>query len=260
MPECATNSPRLVWRRVGDLVWKVRQPANRLVEAIVQEPEAFLRDPALFFKNSRVVTLSRVPSLEPKAPSLILRRLNYGKWRHQLRDVFRASRAERALSNGLLLESHGISTPRSWAAATRRSYRWPLRAYLITEEVPGAVSLRAFAEEKSWLPAAIVSKLAQLLAQLHNAGFSHRDLKTTNILMDGSGDLWLIDLDGIRVLGKISRERVVLDLSRLAADFVAKPGLLRRSGGRFLVEYARHRHPAANARELGERIMARTVL
>src|SRR5688572_1240736 len=172
--------------KVGNFTWLARQSLP-----ILENPESFLNDPSRFIKSSRVVTIARVP------PNLILRRLNYGKFIHRLRDLFRPSRAIRALIASTWLEQAGVPTPRALAAAEVRRMRWPVAAYLVTEEIPNARTLAFLFSAKQKIPPG----LPELIARLHNAGLSHRDLKWTNILFDEKGAPWLIDLDGIRRVG-----------------------------------------------------------
>lgn len=216
--------------KAGNLRWFTQVRGRDAMEAIwpvLQQPEAFLQDPSCHIKRSRVVTIARVP------PNLILRRLNYGKLIHRLRDCFRPSRAMRALIASMWLAQAGIRTPRALAAADVRALRWPITAYLITEEVSGARTLATLVASKQKIPPGI----AEMIAHLHSSGFSHRDLKWTNILFDELLSPWLIDLDGVRRLGRVPNERAREDLWTLARCFASHPVILKWSGGRFLYRY-----------------------
>ncbi|MEP6662298.1 MAG: lipopolysaccharide kinase InaA family protein [Verrucomicrobiota bacterium] len=162
-----------------------------------------------------MVLVVRVPAALPGEPELILRRLKYGKFGHRLKDALRASRANRALQHGLILERNGISTPRAFAAAEVRQMRWPTAAYLITEQIPQAQTLTAFLLRNPSPPRSLAIRLADLLARLHNKGFSHRDLKSSNILLDGESNPFLIDLDGLRIFKTLTEKRAVAQPHRL---------------------------------------------
>jgi tRNA A-37 threonylcarbamoyl transferase component Bud32 len=234
------------WRgktiRIGGLRWHLHPDADpALLRSVLQNPEAHLTDPALYLKHERVVTVARVPSPAPGQPDLVLRRLNYGKPLHRLRDVFRPSRVLRALRHGWRLEAAGVRTPRALAAAEVRRFRWPVTAYLVIEHVPGAVTLRDYLSRHRSLPREQVVGLADLLADLHNHGLSHRDLKSTNVLFDDRLEPWLIDLDAVESHRRLNERLAAADLGRLAWEFVAYPGFLKWNARRFLKRYCAQR-------------------
>lgn len=240
--DACTRRLDLVKVRTCGRVWEVRRTiGTEAVAHVLCDPDKFLCDPSRQFKSSRVVTVSRVPSACSGQPTLVLRRLNYGKLRHRLRDLLRVSRARRAFRHGLRLEGCGIATPRVLAAADCRCWCWPVAAYLITEEIPGAKTLARFLAEEGHLPRLVVERLAELIALLHCHGFSHRDLKPTNLLLDADLRPWLIDLDGLSRPVRLSERRVVLDLVRLAVGVEGYAGVVRRSGFRFLRRYCERR-------------------
>jgi tRNA A-37 threonylcarbamoyl transferase component Bud32 len=224
----------------------------------LNDPDALLAKASHYFKNSRNVTVVRLTLTGLPGPSLVLRRLNYGRLRHRVRDTFRLTRAERAFRYGLRLEQAGVATPRVVAVGARRILRWPRHAYLITEEVPGATPLSRFLAEHEHLPRTLVLKLADLIARLHDRGFSHRDLKSTNVLLDAQLEPYLIDLDGVRAFGTVSEHRARADLARLAREFQAYPRTLRWSGGRFLKRYCQARRLDRSFRPWAQKIMAAT--
>jgi hypothetical protein len=238
-------SSEFVRRKIGGLHWTIRAPgiAPALLE-VLRDPESALGRATLVFKDSRVVSVVRLPPVAPGQPNLVLRCLKYGKKQHRVRDIFRPSRTERALLTGHQLEQAGLPTPRALAAATRRRWRWPLRAYLITEEVPGALTLPDLFLRDLFFPRVVAGRLGRALGRLHQAGFSHADLKATNLLVDDQLQPQFIDLDGVRRQGAIPDAQAVAELS-LPASY-ARP-VLRASRGAcvlFLKEYC-----AARGRE-----------
>jgi tRNA A-37 threonylcarbamoyl transferase component Bud32 len=220
-----TSLPRLRHERIGELFWTTRadQPPTWW-RTILADPEAWLQDPSRHLKNSRNVTLARIPSPEPGHPGLVLRRLNYGRWRGRLRDFFRRSRAQRALRSALAFESAGLPVARGLAAADLRWWRWPRHAYLLSTEIQDARTLSAIARASAPWSRRLVGVLAVLLARVHEAGFVHGDLKATNILFAPGDDPWLIDLDGVRQFERVPRRRAVEDLARLATGIIEAGG------------------------------------
>jgi len=240
----------------GALRWIVRtQFFNKTLQRILEEPDAFLRDPGLHFKNYSLATIARVPPIADEENPLVVRRLNYGRLSHRLRDLLRTSRARRAFNRGLQLERNAIRTPRMIAVGEWRRLGWPMKAYVVTEEVSGAVSIGRFFTQKHFLPRSVVCQSAELIARLHNAGFSHRDLKDTNVLLDGRLMPWVIDLDGVRYRRSVSMRRAILDLAILANCFRAHARVLRWSGARFLKTYCQVRAMGNAFRQLANRIM-----
>lgn len=194
--------------------WRVRRGClDPFLVSILERPDDFLFGAARHLKHSRDVTLAPLP--RPGNRGWVLRRLNYGKLRHRLRDFFRAARAVRAFRMGLRLEQAGIPTPRVLAAGELRRWRWPVRAYLLTEEIPGARTLAELIQMPASEARQPVRRLAVVLAWLHNQGLSHRDLKPSNVLFDDRGQPFLIDLDGVRRVRFGARSRAVKDLTRL---------------------------------------------
>ncbi len=239
----------------GSFCWEARRGVlHQKVLSVMTKPESFLKTSEFYFKNSRVVTVSRVPGSAPGEPDLVLRRLKYGKLSHRIKDTFRASRTRRALYHGLLLEKNGIATPRAFAATETRQLRLPTAAYLITEQIPGAQTLIKFVSQTSNDCGTLAVRLADLLARLHNKGFSHRDLKPTNILIDENLNPFLIDLDGLRVWKSVTAQRSVADLVRLAQGISGHRKKLRFSSWRFLKRYCEQREGTFAVRDLAAQI------
>jgi tRNA A-37 threonylcarbamoyl transferase component Bud32 len=64
----------------------------------------------------------------------------------------------------------------------------------------------------------ILARLALLLGKLHLFGGVHGDLKWNNILVNGQGALFLIDLDGSKIVGPGKYRRKRKDLDRFLVD------------------------------------------
>jgi tRNA A-37 threonylcarbamoyl transferase component Bud32 len=110
------------------------------------------------------------------------------------------------------------------------------------EEIPRAISLndRIGADPK---PArALIESVADLIGRLHREGFSHRDLKATNVVFDAQDQPYLIDLDGLSYVGEISEARAAADLQRLARGVEQSGKVTRRERIHFLRTYCRTRN------------------
>jgi len=83
----------------------------------------------------------------------------------------------------------------------------------------------------------IIARMARLLATLHNNGLCHGDTKWANILANaGSGEFWLIDLDGAGLVRSPLDRRVRKDLSRFMVDMI-ETGLPQSFLQEFITEY-----------------------
>ena len=207
----------------GGLRWSVRlHLLPREFRALLQDPDTFLADPAKRLAHSELITMSSLTDPRGGEPKLILRRLNYGPWRHRLRDIMRPTRAERAFKHGVAMELAGVPTPRVVAVGVDRRWRWPVRAYLLREFVASAQTLGQLLARQGRLTWKQIRQLADIMARLHQAGFTHRDLKASNILFSAQGEPCFIDLDGVRRHRVVSRGRAIDDLTRLAREFLSK--------------------------------------
>ena len=88
-----------------------------------------------------------------------------------------------------------------------------------------------------------VRSLAALLAKLHNEGFSHRDLKETNLVFDSAGKLYVIDLDGLEFMDIVPRERALGDLERLERAAKTVPWFTAELWTEFIKLYSKLREP-----------------
>jgi tRNA A-37 threonylcarbamoyl transferase component Bud32 len=222
------------------------------VEDICSDVEAALSNAVRIYKNSRNVTAAAVVSASGRR--LVVRRTNYGKWAHRLKDVVRPSRARRAFFRGLRLEQAGVPTPQMWAVAEVRRLRWPVAAYLICDEVPGAQTLAGIARGGNGCPRRVVERLASVLARMHDRGFIHRDLKPTNILFDNDLNPWLIDMDGVHFVRKVSLPQIIRDFRVLAKVLINRPQL-RRGALRLLVCYCRQRGLTPQRRDIARMVV-----
>ncbi len=246
--------PRLRRFATGELTWTVRADVDCSdFTFLLEAPDRRLQAAPNWLRNDKLITMSRVASGSGR---YVLRRLNYGRLRHRLRDVFRASRARRAFMHGLMLEFGGVPTPRALAVAEMRRLWWPIKAYVLTDEVQDCVTLVSFLAKRDARSREGVLATAGLVASLHCAGFSHRDLKQGNILIDSRLKPWIIDLDGVRYHGNISTSRAVADLGVLARDYSRTSNRLRWEGARFLKHYCRRRGLEDRFREFAVGILA----
>ena len=143
--------------------------------------------------------------------------------RHKRASGLGRSRSVAAFRKGHALLARGIATARPAGAADRRRGPFLVDTLLATEPVDGEplsdwLRSRPPAAERR----AVARRLARLIRRMHEAGFSHRDLKAPNILVapaHGPGaQPVLVDLDGLAPVGRVSARRRAQNLMRLSVS------------------------------------------
>jgi hypothetical protein len=94
------------------------------------------------------------------------------------------------------LEQRGIPVPRTYATFEQSNHR-----YIVMEWMPGgSLGQRLFAPDKKQIALAdaldLCVQIAGLVCQIHQCGWVWRDLKATNLLIDGNERLRPIDFEG----------------------------------------------------------------
>jgi tRNA A-37 threonylcarbamoyl transferase component Bud32 len=151
----------------------------------------------------------------PLGPLVAKRELARG-WKRPLVALrARPLRSARAFALGLELLARELPTPAPVAVLVRPG---PAReAVLLTRYVEGSGPWEYL---RSGGPAAeLCATLASALARLHAAGFRHRDLKASNLLLAPGPELFWTDLEGLRARGTLLRFERMRDLARLRMSF-----------------------------------------
>ena len=154
-----------------------------------------------------------------------------------MKDSFRKSYAHRAFGKASRLESAGISTPAPIAMADQRRYGILRSSYFVMQTIKGAAHLGEHRERNK----KAIREVARLLGRLHDSGFTHRDLKPTNLLFDPDGRAYLIDLEGLRTTCEVSDAQAVGDLSKLARRMIELATLSPSDAAAFLGYYCAFR-------------------
>lgn len=217
--------------QAGNLRWHLRRTfLSQSVESVMADPDGFLSGRARLLKDGRSSTVGA-------GSGLVLKRANWSGWLSCVKNLFRRSRAAIAFRKAYHLELAGIPTARPIAVASLRKRGLLLRSYFLMEEIPGAVEFRHWKGDTA--PA--IERLAGLIARLHEEGFSHRDLKVTNIVFDAASRIYLIDLEGLEYMEKVPLPRAVSDLERLARSVGTCEQYSSLDWRRFLKRYCKAR-------------------
>jgi len=156
----------------------------------------------------------------------------------------RGSRAVRAARGADELARTGIAAPETLAIAEARRPGRVNESFLLTRFLADATPLPAvmpaLREDRARRRAA-ARELGEVVGRLHAAGFDHRDLKHSNLLLRAGGRFALLDLDSMippRRPRLRQRARALGQLEAYAADLY--PWLPRTDRARFLVGYLAH--------------------
>lgn len=213
--------------------------------ALLADPERPLRDfahrPVKLSHTSLVVQAEM--QLGDQRVRVAYKRSQARGWWKQLTAPLRSSRAARGWQLGKLLAQHRVPTARLLFMLERQNGG----SYLATEWIEGSTNLHLYLWDLVERPARerrvrlhqAGASIARLVAALHAAGCSHRDLKALNLVVAENAaavDAWLVDLDGISRASIRARTRTQ-NLGRLAASLDAHPWISRSDRLRFLRAY-----------------------
>ncbi|KPJ62786.1 MAG: hypothetical protein AMS15_02820 [Planctomycetes bacterium DG_23] len=136
--------------------------------------------------------------------------------------------ASREWENALLLDKKGFPVAVPIAAGVKRFWGLGLESFSITRELSGSSSLidfipevlSSFPQEKMrQFKRRLTRRLARFSRMFHGAGFHHQDfyLGHFHISLEEENDfrLWLLDLQRVRRLRRLSRHFLVKDLAQL---------------------------------------------
>ena len=130
--------------------------------------------------------------------------------------------------NGHRLLHCGVPTARPLALIQRRRWGLATACYLLTEKLDGVTDLRRDAlslekldsAEREAAKRSLIDGVARLARTLHERGFSQRDFKAANVLVQkADAKVFLIDLVGMKRRLHMPQWLRVKNLTRLHASF-----------------------------------------
>jgi len=195
-------------------------------------------------------TTDTIQVLLKNGSSIFIKRYHHPRWKNRFKAMFRgtffgASRVRAEYRALMAMRGLGIQTVRPIAYGERRHFHFLTSSFLITEAVPGAVSLATYAQQISGVnhtPSAfrrrreVLATLALQIRHMHEQGFIHGDLFARNIMVrllgEASCEFYFIDAGlGRRVYRKGRRQTLIVDelagLMAIAPQFCSRTDMAR---------------------------------
>ena len=155
-----------------------------------KSPDDMLDSLPLVLNRSRT-TFVKSGNFEGKP--IFLKRYNYKGIKDSFKNLFRKSRALRAMEAALRVENIGLNTPSLLFACEKRIFGILINSFIATKGIL-AKNLVELASAGSCHDA-LMKDVASLIRRMHEMGILHVDLKGENFLVDDAQDIFLIDLD-----------------------------------------------------------------
>jgi tRNA A-37 threonylcarbamoyl transferase component Bud32 len=198
------------------------------IRRVIESPESLFEGPEIqVVKQGRSALIVKTSLCLSKTEAPVAyKRCGCKSWGRRLQRSLLTARAARNLYLAHAMLHEGIATPRPLLAVMPRWRAFLRPSYLATEWIEGAVPIDVFLHNAAQFDAgkkravlhAAAACLGRLLGTLHARGFTHRDLKATNVLMRESAgrvEAFVIDLDGAARPWFISRRTRMTNLARL---------------------------------------------
>jgi serine/threonine protein kinase len=201
---------------------------------LLADPDLLLSSPACeVIKDQKKIRVGRLAmEIGGQNRNVFVKRYNVFSWRYRIGSLFGRSAALRSwLGAGILLQA-GFHTGQPIAALEHRSWGMLTRSFYLSEEI-----LEALAVDVYWCKDLLslsgvngfrrrrgfLESLADLFRSLHQSNIYHNDLKDANILVRAERgkpeSFYLLDLEGIRKLRKLSARRKIKNLTQLNRTF-----------------------------------------
>ncbi len=218
-----------------------------VVGSIVDQKIAQRADPARWFRQGDM-TLKQDKNITVKLMhgdegDVIVKRFTSKNLLYYAKIWLKRERALRLWEMSHSFHALDIPVPSPLGYALEGKGIWRTVSYFYSQYLTDARDLVVISREKkdhfpSWLKEnKIISRIARILAKLHNNGLCHGDTKWANILANSdNGEFWFIDLDGADRLNSPLDRSARKDLSRFMVDMI-KTGLPQPFLTEFMTEY-----------------------
>lgn len=147
---------------------------------------------------------------------IVLKRFGWRSFFHFLISPFMYSRARMSWETAIILDKINI-TSKPLFVHTKKKLGFKYENFFITKAIEPHIKLRRFFIEETNIDKlkTVLRNLACALAKMHKSGIYHRDLTTGNFLVDENLNIYLVDLNRARNIGKVSINKCLKDLSKI---------------------------------------------
>lgn len=167
-----------------------------------------------------------------------------------------------------LVREAGLPTITPVAYGEWRFLNLEVGSFTLTEELYGAEPLDSFIE-REWSVAPpgskrrekrkVIHDLARLARRFHDRGMNHQDFYLNHFFLDGTGNLYLLDLQRVQHRPKAPMRFVVKDLGQLFYSSLRFPCLSRSDKMFFLLNYLGIGHLERKGKSLAGRVLAKNA-
>jgi len=193
--------------------------ASDTLERILRDPDATLAD----IKPIKDDGTTTVWGITIDLHRCIIKRYNRKTPAHGIRRFFQRSRAKNCWLQAQALANIGVAVAPPIAWVQKKTLGLKCDSWLISERVDGDDCHTTF-ENRKQEGSLLMANIVNTLVKLWRAGYSHGDLKATNILI-ANGNPVLIDLDATQHHRSrfFARRRITRDLRRFLKNWKTEP-------------------------------------
>ena len=193
--------------------------ASDTLERILRDPDATLAD----IKPIKDDGTTTVWGITIDLHRCIIKRYNRKTPAHGIRRFFQRSRAKNCWLQAQALANIGVAVAPPIAWVQKKTLGLKCDSWLISERVDGDDCHATF-ENRKQEGSLLMANIVNTLVKLWRAGYSHGDLKATNILI-ANGNPVLIDLDATQHHRSrfFARRGITRDLRRFLKNWQAEP-------------------------------------
>ncbi|NNF99710.1 MAG: hypothetical protein HKM93_10050 [Desulfobacteraceae bacterium] len=221
-------------------------------EAFFEALKAFIdsgfdRSAAVSLRTTRSVFRFLIGNKE-----IYVKRYFMNTMKHRIQTLFGCNKAQRSCQTASILLAKDVATPRPICLLWRGAQYFSTEYVLVSQGIADSISLRRFVHDHLLcehpdprIKRNLIHRFAAFMAHMHQSGIYHGDFTANNILLSPASNpldfkIYLIDLDAIRSVHRISTRRRVKNLDEIGRNFMDLDKLTLHDRMIFLKYYLHH--------------------